>query len=143
MTWKPWTPVDDAGDEPRRLSDSLAVVARSLGLGDTSQLMTVFGDWSGVVGDVLGAHSRPERLRDGELVVVVDEPAWATEFRFHTSSILDRLNASRPADPVRSIVVHVDRSKRPSDTEEDPTPRSLSDGSKQSRKSFRRGRPEA
>jgi hypothetical protein len=143
MTWKPWTPVDDSGDDPRQLSESLAVVARSLGLGDTTQLMTVFGDWSGVVGDVLGAHSRPERLRDGELIVIVDEPAWATEFRFHSSSILQRLNATRSTDTVRSIVVQVDRGNRSADSDRDPSPSSFSDGSGRTRKSFRRERPQA
>jgi hypothetical protein len=91
MTWNRWSPVDDPG-EMRRVGESLESVARQLGLGSPSLIASVFGDWSAVVGPVLAAHSRPERLHEGELTISVDEPAWATEVRFLSGDIITRVN---------------------------------------------------
>jgi predicted nucleic acid-binding Zn ribbon protein len=109
MTWKKWRPVDDSGDEPRPVGESLAAVARQLGLSTPAQLAAVFGDWVGVVGPVLAAHSRPDRIFNRELVVVVDEPAWATELRFLGTDIAAKINAVSGAEVVTSVVVWVSR----------------------------------
>ncbi len=108
MTWKRWTPVDDPGDM-RPVGDSLGTVARQLGLGSPELLVSVFGDWEAVVGPVLAAHSRPERLKDGELTVSVDEPAWATELRFLSGDIAERINQSRGSTVITSVTVVVQR----------------------------------
>ncbi len=108
MTWKRWTPVDDPGDM-RPVGDSLGTVARQLGLGSPELLVSVFGDWEAVVGPVLAAHSRPERLKDGELTVSVDEPAWATELRFLSGDIATRINQSRGSSVITSVAVVVQR----------------------------------
>jgi hypothetical protein len=94
MNWKPWSPVDDSGDEPRSVRESLDAIASNLGVTTPHAVVRVFGDWEAIVGPVIAAHSRPERLRDGQLLVVVDEPAWATELRVATETILERVNAA-------------------------------------------------
>jgi predicted nucleic acid-binding Zn ribbon protein len=109
MTWKKWSPVDDSVDEPRPVGESLAAVARQLGLSTPGQLAAVFGDWEGVVGPVLAAHSRPDRIYNGELIVVVEEPAWATELRFLGPDIVTKINAVTGAQVVTSVVVWVSR----------------------------------
>lgn len=108
MTWKRWTPVDDPGDM-RPVGDSLGTVARQLGLGSPELLVSVFGDWEAVVGPVLAAHSRPERLKDGELTVSVDEPAWATELRFLGGDIAGRINKARGSIVISTVTVTVQR----------------------------------
>ncbi len=109
MTWKKWSPVDDSGDEPRPVGESLAAVARQLGLSTPGQLASVFGDWEGIVGSVLAAHSRPDRIFNGELVVVVEEPAWATELKFLGPDIATKINTASGAEVVTSVVVWVSR----------------------------------
>jgi predicted nucleic acid-binding Zn ribbon protein len=109
MTWKKWSPVDDSVGEPRLVGESLAAVARQLGLSTPEQLAAVFGDWEGVVGPVLAAHSRPDRMYKGELVVIVEDPAWATELRFLGSDIASKINAATGAEVVTSVVVWVSR----------------------------------
>jgi Dna[CI] antecedent, DciA len=108
MTWKRWSPVDDPGDI-RPVGDSLGAVARHLGLGSSELVVSVFGEWETVVGPVLASHSRPERLRDGELVVSVDEPAWATELRFLSGDIADRINKARGSVVISTVSVVVQR----------------------------------
>jgi predicted nucleic acid-binding Zn ribbon protein len=108
MTWRPLHRPDDGRDDVRPVAESLGKLAQRLGLGDPSTLQAVFGDWESVVGPALADHCRPERLRDGELVVLVDDPAWATEVRFLGEDIRVRCNAKAGQEAVRTVVVRVD-----------------------------------
>ncbi|MEO6120679.1 MAG: DUF721 domain-containing protein [Acidimicrobiales bacterium] len=88
MTWRPLP--DATGGGPRRLSSGLNLVARRMGSPPPAVLSTVFHRWSDVVGPALAARCRPLAVRDGALVVTVEEPGWATEVRFLGPSILAR-----------------------------------------------------
>lgn len=107
MTWRPLHPSHDGGDDARPVADSLGQLSRRLGLGEPTTLVAVFAEWEHVVGAVVADHCHPERLRDGELVVVVDEPAWATEVRFLSDEIRTRCNQRAGLDAVRTVVVRV------------------------------------
>ena len=47
--------------------------------------------WEEVVGPEIARQVRPQLVRDGELVVSVDHPAWATELELAGSAVLGRL----------------------------------------------------
>lgn len=101
------------GDDPTPLASSLADVVRSLG-GPTSSsrsLQAVFGDWAEVVGPQVAAHARPVSLIDGRLVVVVDQPGWATQLRFLEADLMGRLNQAAGASVVTSVQVRVEGSR--------------------------------
>jgi predicted nucleic acid-binding Zn ribbon protein len=72
----------------------------------------VFAHWEDVVGTQTAAHARPVTLRDGVLVVAVDQPAWATQLRLLGGSLLARLSEVAGPDAVRSIEVRVEREIR-------------------------------
>ncbi|WP_419842424.1 DUF721 domain-containing protein [Candidatus Poriferisodalis sp.] len=76
---------------PRPISDSLKAVAA--GFGSRGRALDLHRRWAAAVGETIAAHSRPERLESGRLTVVVDDPAWATELRYHSARILSALNA--------------------------------------------------
>ncbi len=101
-----------SGDEPvegvRPIGDSIARLSRRLGLGDSSGLSAVFEQWDEVVGALLAAHTRPERLRDGELVVIVDEASWATQVRFLGDTIIEKCNERAGQKMVERITIRVD-----------------------------------
>lgn len=99
-------------DEPTPLSSALSDVVRSLGGPATSSrsLRTVFGDWEQVVGSQVAAHARPISLDDGLLVVMVDQPGWATQLRFLEADLLARLNEAAGATVVTSVQVRVEGS---------------------------------
>lgn len=78
--------------EPRSISDSLKAV--TAGFGSRGRAIDLSERWAEAVGEAIAAHARPERLESGRLTVVVDDPAWATELRYHTARILDALNAN-------------------------------------------------
>ncbi len=63
--------------------------------------------WTEAVGEAIAAHSQPERLDAGRLTVVVDDPAWATELRYHSSRILAALNAESGAATIAELRLRV------------------------------------
>ena len=101
------------------LGQALDAVAKRLGMAGSRQLGAVFGSWADVVGDQVAAHARPTGLRDGVLVVRVDEPAWATQLRYLERDLLARLATAAGEGVVTRIEVRVEgpgeRRKRPSD----------------------------
>jgi predicted nucleic acid-binding Zn ribbon protein len=76
---------------PRPLEHSLDSVSRQLGLQDSKGLGTVFSRWEEIVGPAVAEHVQPYRLDAESLVVTVDHPAWATQVRHLSESLLDRI----------------------------------------------------
>ncbi|WP_428115930.1 DUF721 domain-containing protein [Candidatus Poriferisodalis sp.] len=91
--------------EPRSIADSLRTV--TAGFGSRGRAIDLTRRWSDAVGDAIAAHARPDRLDAGRLIVVVDDPAWATEIRYHTSRILDALNAGTTAAKITELHLRV------------------------------------
>ena len=67
---------------------------------------SVFGRWVQIVGPDLAAHTAPEHLADGELVVGADSTAWATQLRLLAADLVRRLNAELGDGSVRRVRVH-------------------------------------
>ena len=66
---------------------------------------TVFGRWSTLVGPDIAAHCEPQTLTDGELLVVAESTAWATQLRLLAPTILNKLRASVGGDVVTKLRV--------------------------------------
>ena len=96
--------------EPRQISGALARVVGGLsGPGGDRDIVAVLGCWDAVVGEHVATHARPRRLRDGVLVVEVDEPGWATQLRYLRSTMTAEINEHLGDDAVDSIEVRVAR----------------------------------
>ena len=81
-------------DEPIAVTASLDQVLRSLRSGAGRRAVGgVFGRWEEAVGPAVAAHVRPVRLDRGDLLVEVDDPAWATQVRLLADDLRDRLAA--------------------------------------------------
>jgi predicted nucleic acid-binding Zn ribbon protein len=102
-----WKPLPGQRPEPRTVGTSLDRVAASLGVPRASTLSSVFASWPELVGESVAAHARPRSLRDGTLVVTVDEPAWATQLRWLEGELLTRLADVLGPDEVDRIEVRV------------------------------------
>ena len=92
---------------PRRLGEALDQVTSGLKAPRAQVLKMVFEAWEELVGSVMAARSSPVRLVEGELVVAVDDPAWATEMRFFSSELIDRINAAAEEEAVTSLTIRV------------------------------------
>jgi predicted nucleic acid-binding Zn ribbon protein len=102
-----WRALPGDVPEPRQVGASLDRVAHALGVPRASTLSGVFASWPDMVGESVAQHTRPASLRDGVLVVAVDEPAWATQLRWLEADLLTRLDDVLGPDQVRAIEVRV------------------------------------
>lgn len=86
---------------------SLDRFMRHLGSPGVETVTSVFDRWSDLVGEQVAARARPVSLRDGVLVVGVEDPAWATQIRFLEAQVLAGIAAEFGPDEVVRIEVRV------------------------------------
>ena len=94
----------DARD-PMPFGDAIRRLVEQRGWQDTNAAATVVGDWDRLVGPEIAEHCRPSGLVDGELVLVAESSAWATQLRLLTRTLQARLSAQVGEGVVTSIVV--------------------------------------
>jgi len=66
---------------------------------------SVFGRWAQIVGPELAAHTTPDGLADGELTVIADSTAWATQLRLLAGELVRKLNVELGDGAVRRVKV--------------------------------------
>ncbi len=92
-------------EDPQPLSAALDALLGDHGWRTAAAIGSVFGRWDQLVGPDVAAHTRPERFSDGELLVIADSAAWATQVRLLTSTVLRRLNEELGHGTVTRVVV--------------------------------------
>ena len=92
-------------DDPQPLSTALDGLLRDQGWRLAAAVGSVFGRWDQLVGPDVAAHTRPERFGDGELVVIADSAAWATQVRLLAANLVRRLNEELGLGTVTRVVV--------------------------------------
>lgn len=65
--------------------------------------------WSQVAGEEIVKHTRGMAIREGELVVYVDSPGWASELTMMSEHLRARINSAAGEDLVKSIRFNVSR----------------------------------
>jgi len=94
MTGSGWGDAERVGDDdPVTLSASLDGVVKSLRGPSRRAVGGLFGRWADAVGAQVADHVRPLKLDGAVLTVEVDDPAWATQIKFLTPMIIERLAA--------------------------------------------------
>lgn len=96
-------------DDPRPVGDSLAAVARDLGLPDPKVLGALHARWQDLVGEQLAKHARPLSLLQGVLTIEVDDAAWATQIRYLSETLKERSAGLLGMQGVQSVRVVVAR----------------------------------
>ena len=74
------------------ISHSIEQVAARLTKVDLLGFAAIVDRWELIVGSPLAAHLRPLKLTGSTLVIAVDAPAWATQTRLSSGSILAAIN---------------------------------------------------
>ena len=92
-------------EDPQPLSTAFDGLLADHGWQTEAAVGSVFGRWDQLVGPDVAAHTRPEQFNDGELVVIADSAAWATQMRLLTSAVLRRLNTELGHGTVTRVVV--------------------------------------
>jgi len=92
-------------DDPQPLGTAIDGLLADQGWRQRAAVGGAFGRWAQIVGADLAAHARPEGFSDGELAVVADSTAWATQLRLLASQLVRRLNAELGDGTVRRVRV--------------------------------------
>lgn len=72
---------------------------------DTTTAAGVLANWDQVVGPEIADHCRPVSLLEGELVLVAESTAWATQLRLLTKTLLSRVREHAGEGVVTKVVV--------------------------------------
>jgi predicted nucleic acid-binding Zn ribbon protein len=94
----------DARD-PVPFGQAIRRLVEERGWEDTTAAASVLSRWDELVGPELAEHCRPASLVDGELVLVAESSAWATQLRLLTKTLQARLAGQVGAGVVTSVVV--------------------------------------
>ena len=92
-------------DDPQPLSSAIDGLLADHGWHQRAAIGGAFGRWAQIVGTDLAAHAWPESLTDGELLVVADSTAWATQLRLLAGDLVRRLNSELGDATVRRVRV--------------------------------------
>ena len=95
-----WEPTDRP---VRRLGEALSEMAADLRIDNPDDVAAVMAAWPLAVGEAVAAHVVPRRLHDGELLVEVDAPLWATQLRYLEDDVLRQLGRKVRPGVVKSI----------------------------------------
>jgi predicted nucleic acid-binding Zn ribbon protein len=92
-------------DDPQPLTTAIRGLIGDEGWQTAAAVGSVFGRWPQIVGADLAAHTRPDRFTDGELLVIADSTAWATQVRLLAGTLVRRLNSELGEGTVTRVKV--------------------------------------
>jgi hypothetical protein len=92
-------------EDPQPLGAAIEGLLDDQGWRTAAAVGAVFGRWEQIVGDALAAHTRPGGFTDGELLVIADSTAWATQVRLLRAQLIRRLNAELGDGTVTGVKV--------------------------------------
>ncbi|HEY1916827.1 MAG TPA: DciA family protein [Streptosporangiaceae bacterium] len=94
-----------SGEDPTPLGAAIKRLLNERGWQQQAAVGSALGRWAEIVGPELAAHAKPDGLTDGELVVIADSTAWATQLRLLAATLVKRLNAELGDGTVRRVKV--------------------------------------
>jgi hypothetical protein len=77
----------------KRAESALEPLIRELGLESALRLHIIGSRWGSLFPGSVSLHSAPSMLKDGELLVNVDSPAWLHEISYHRAGIIVKLRS--------------------------------------------------
>jgi Dna[CI] antecedent, DciA len=92
-------------DDPQPLGMAIEGLLDDQGWRTSAAVGSVFGRWEQIVGEALAAHTRPGGFTDGELLVIADSTAWATQVRLLRAQLIRRLNSELGNGTVTGVKV--------------------------------------
>jgi predicted nucleic acid-binding Zn ribbon protein len=100
-----WSGPGPAADDPQPLGRLVDALVTEQDWSAHTRVGAVFGRWDALVGPDIAAHCRPQTLSEGELRVVAESTAWATQLRLLAPTILGKLRAQVGGDVVTRLRV--------------------------------------
>lgn len=74
-----------------RAYSEISRLARDLGMENALALYRIRSRWGELFGEPLSLHASPLNLREGQLLVAVDSPAWRQQLSYYKEDMLAKL----------------------------------------------------
>ena len=100
-----WSGPRPGDDDPQPLARLVDNLVRTQDWTEHTKVGAVFGRWSALVGPEIAAHCAPQTLTEGELLVVAESTAWATQLRLLQKQLLVKIAAGVGHDVVKRLKV--------------------------------------
>ena len=94
--------------EPIRLRKPLERLLTGLGAPDIDSTTLVMERWPEVVGEEIAIRIRAVAVRGSELIVGVDDPAWASQIAWLEATLLERIDALVGPGTITAVRVRVE-----------------------------------
>ena len=88
---------------PKRIRRILNATLRKLGLEKRIKEYAILSFWNDAVGENIALHTRPIKVYDGRLTVLVESSSWTQELTFLKSGIMERLNSTIGKKVIKDI----------------------------------------
>lgn len=98
-------PGPDTSSDPQRVGSLFGRLIEDQGWERPLAEGRVFAAWAELVGADVAAHSDPQSLHDGELRIIAESTAWATQLRLLSAALLARLVAELGPHVVTKLVI--------------------------------------
>ena len=92
---------------PRRIRRILNATLRRLGLEKRIRECAILPFWAEAVGKNIALHTRPLKVYDGRMTVLVESSSWTQELTFLKSGIMERLNNTIGKKVIKDIYFKV------------------------------------
>jgi len=92
---------------PRRIKRILNATLRRLGLEKRIRECAILPFWAEAVGKNIALHTRPLKVYDGRMTVLVESSSWTQELTFLKSGIMERLNSTIGKKVIKDIYFKV------------------------------------
>jgi len=77
----------------RPVGSLLSSLLKNLGIEDKIALSSLQREWRGLFKEPLSIHTYPTDIKNGELSVNVDSPAWLAQLKFFKRDMIEKLSA--------------------------------------------------
>lgn len=91
--------------DPQLIADALDEFVDSVGWQQPKALANLHARFTSVVGEETAAHVVIERFEAGELILRADSTSWATQLKYLTPVLLEKLQTAAPDLQIQSVKV--------------------------------------
>lgn len=97
---------------PKRIRRILNATLRKLGLEKRIKECAILSFWNEAVGESIALHTKPIKVYDGRLTVLVESSSWTQELTFLKSGIMEKLNSTIGKEVIKDIYFKIGEIKK-------------------------------
>ena len=97
---------------PRRIRRILNATLCKLGLEKRIKECAILSFWNDAVGENIALHTKPLKVYDGRMTVLVESSSWTQELTFLKSGIMERLNSTIGKEVIKDIYFKIGEIKK-------------------------------